>query len=371
MLIYIIIFSLLLFLVETQTRPNFPLRSKIILFLVGLFICTGYMTGSDWRGYEMEYNDEDSINHYMNSMEFLYSTLVKTSNSLGVPFWHFTISIKLLGYGVFLYVYKKLSPSFYGLVFWFPYFSLFLWINHPARNFVAIILFSISLLFAYKKQIKKYMFFCVAAIGCHFSSIALLPLYFYLNSKNRRNYYVDIAIVIAMYFVSLFLRGYLDSFIGISLFSRLGAYTNEDDYQDTMSLGVFSFVIFTLIIYTYKIDEIRKLTKYADFICKCGILYGFLFAMANVSTILFRLPLNFMIPYSVLVGYVCTLSYRGAFKLTKYVILFFCFYYLVHLVRSDYSYVPYTSYIQYIFQDKPSYSYRFNYNLINSPYRKK
>ena len=38
-------------------------------------------------------------------------------------------------------------------------------------------------------------------------------------------------------------------------------------------------------------------------------------------------------------------------------------------ITKDYRYVPYSNYLEYMFQPKPSFEYRSTYNQINSPYK--
>jgi hypothetical protein len=40
-------------------------------------------------------------------------------------------------------------------------------------------------------------------------------------------------------------------------------------------------------------------------------------------------------------------------------------------ITADFRYIPYTNYMSYILQDKPSYTYREGYNKKYSPYKNK
>ena len=42
---------------------------------------------------------------------------------------------------------------------------------------------------------------------------------------------------------------------------------------------------------------------------------------------------------------------------------------LYNTVTKDYRYVPYTNYLQYVLTEKPTFSYRYYYNMNNSPYK--
>lgn len=366
MYIYILIFLLvLIYAGRKSTKKN---RSfNIILAIVCLFLSTGYMTGSDWRGYEPDYSD----NEYFDSFEYLYASIIFLANKIGLSFWHYTIFSKILGFILFINLYGKLCRNKYGLVFWFSFFALFLWINHPARNFLAIILFSYAIYEAVNCNIIKYMFWCILATACHSSCAIFIPLYFYLTKRGTKRYVIDIAIIIVTFFISSIMRTYLDPLASIAFFSRINAYTLDEEYQGSMSMGIFVLIVAFLIMYLIKIDKIRKCSQHADFIYRCGLTYGFLFALANMSTILFRLPLYMMLPFSVFIGYLCSSSLDSFRIRYKYIVIAVSFYYMIHIITSHYSYVPYSSYMEYAFQEKPSYNKRFMYNYSNSPYNKK
>ncbi len=67
----------------------------IYLILLGLFICFGYMTGTDWRVYELLYN-QANFNFESNSKEIGFYSLISLFNYIGVSYWIFVLNFLFL-----------------------------------------------------------------------------------------------------------------------------------------------------------------------------------------------------------------------------------------------------------------------------------
>lgn len=329
------------------------------------------MVGSDWRQYELLYNENtDSEFFRVTKYEFVYAFIVYVSKSIHLDFWHFTIIVKLVGYFVFLKVYKEFALNYWGLVYWYPFFSLFLWIDHPSRNFLAIIFFTLSIPYIYKKNFRCFLLFVLLGSGCHNTCLALIPLYFYVNYRKNNNYLVDLAIIIITYFFVSIIRPHLDLLFSFAVFSRLESYSLTDEYLTQMPISVFLLIVTSLYIVTKHIDQFRKNNHYADFILKCAYFYAFFYAFANMLNILFRLPLYLIVPYCVAISFLAEIKLLGFSKLIRLATICVTVFYLYHNLTRDDRYVPYSNYCEYLFQTKPSYTYRSNYNNLHSPYRK-
>lgn len=372
-MIYVVVFLLILFASFKSKAKDIQGGKEIIILgiILPLFLCTGYMCGSDWRLYEYEYNTYSGSGVFFHTeTEVIYTFLVKVSKWIGLDFWYFNIMTKLVGYYIFLNLYKKWAGNNFGLIFWFPYFALFLWIAHPARNFVAIIIFMFALKYAFQRHFWKYVTTCVFAAGCHSTAFVMIPIYFYLAKRGNVKYYYDVIIIIATFFAALVLGIYLEKLVGFAFFSRMETYLTSEEFEGKqMSFPIFMVIIGIICVAIRNIKELRKKTKYADFLMKCALVYAFFFAIANLSGILFRLPLYFMLPVTVLVSYDCVLPILRVKRLVCSSVIVFSLYYMVHLTTKNHIYVPYTSYIEYMFQDKPSFNERENYNYIHTPYK--
>lgn len=358
-----------------QSKGLLTKDNKIIFFFIlPTFLCFGYMTGSDWRMYETDFNNYIKTGIYGRdySTEILYKWLIKCFQFIGFNFWWFTIVTKIFGYYVFFRMYKYFEfKKYYGLILWLPYFALFMWIDHPARNFLAIAIYSIALKYVFERKLGKYCLLSLLAFGMHSSSLALIPFYFYFVYRGNKNYWIDLCLIVVTFFVAIKIRDLMGLLPNVEMVMRLQEYGKQEEYQGQVSFVMLGLFWGIVAIAVSKIKEMRLLSKYADFIVKCGLVFCFLFAFANINTILFRLPYFMMLPYTILVSLVFDISNK--FKILKkiqFLLICFFFYYNIHLVTKDFMYVPYSSYLEYVFQEKPSFHERANYNFKKSPYNK-
>ena len=77
--------------------------------LVPIILCFGYLTGSDWRNYELEWNliNVDNYNPFEDGYEEPgYWFLCYYAKKIGLGFWELNILIKLIGYYAFLRIYR-------------------------------------------------------------------------------------------------------------------------------------------------------------------------------------------------------------------------------------------------------------------------
>lgn len=330
------------------------------------------MVGSDWRGYELDYYSV-SLHEIFDGLrgEPAYYVLGLVFRTLGLGYWEYAILVKLLGYYIFLYVFRQTSNNnVWGLIYWLPNFALFLWIDHPARNFAAIIVFSLALYKIKEIGFLKYLLLCVLGATFHVTCLALIPLYFIRNLRPRK-YLILFLCVVLFFLTTRFLSPYLESFLTpLNLYNRLESYVT-DDSANAASIGRLMLILSILALGSFNIERMRKRYANADFVLLMAYAYAFYFSMTNIHEMFFRLQYYMIVPFCVLIGYVsCSLSkiLRIGFKV---VIISFSLFFLVNLTTRSYAYIPYSSYLEYIFKDKPSYNERDNYNYKYSPYRYK
>jgi hypothetical protein len=298
-----------------------------------------------------------------------YMFLATFFRTLGLGFWAFSISIKLIGYYAFLYHYRCFSNSYmWGVIYWFSSFAIFLWIDHPARNFIAMSIFIFSFKFLYRRNMYKYFSICILGSLFHSSCICMIPFYFIPNKLKVKWYKLALLLVLAVYLFSSMLRGYIDTIAQIQYFSKILSY-GSDEYQGQMSIIRFIIIESVLFIAVCNIESLRRMFKYVDYIIILSFVYALLFSIANINTILFRLQLYFIIPFVVLTSFLCSNALKRKLRLcVRSFVVFFSFIYMLNLVSRDTRYVPYSNYTYYMF-DNLSYDYRSQYNEKNSPYK--
>ena len=356
-----------LFIGKGYFRKNTTLFFYIIL---PSFICFGYMIGSDWRMYETEFYD---VSQRLETKEPSYYLLAQSFKAIGFGFWEFSILYKLIGYYVFLNIYRRYScNNIWGLVYWFPNYALFLWMDHPARNFIAIIIFSCALVYVEKGEFKKFLILYLLASSFHATCLVMLSVYFVVRMTPNKKYNIWLIVIVVMFFVAEFLKIYLAPLLEVlNMEERMKSYMLEEDTTAKMSITRFGIFFVLLMLASIYIDVLRKKVRYADFILKLSFMYVVFFCIGNIHNIFFRFQYFLMIPICVLVSYLCLYLPRFIIRqgLRAFIIVL-AFVYMQNLITRDSQYIPYSNYLQYTFEEKPSYNYRYQYNLKNSPYKK-
>lgn len=381
MLIYIFCFFLLL------VGSFFSIEKKrlyliMLISVLAVVFCCGYMTGSDWRSYETYYSwmSEQNLFEAINSFSFepgyiLYSYLF---NFLGIQFWPFFIFTKLLVFILTVSVIYRYSISSYlfEIAFFLGVFGLFLFIDNPMRNLIAITITFYSYKYLLKRDFKKFFFVILLATCFHISAILLLiayPFYpvtissrkllgifilFYVFSPISYNLLV-FKVVGAFSFIPLVEQKIIDYFIDGDSISNAPLFTFGNIIQ--FSLGI-------LVIWKRRWLENRSNGK----ILFWGtIIYLFLYRIASSVDIFYRLQLYFMIFYTI--G-VCAMvkalvQYNNKIVYTMTLGVYLCFM-VYNTVTTSYKYIPYSNYLPFLFQEELPYSYRSEYNHRYSPYGK-
>lgn len=349
--------------------------------LVPLIICFGYMTGTDWVNYEKEW-DLINVSNYNPLTDGYeepgYWVLCYLFKKAGIGFWEFNILLKLIGYFVFVKIYRyycgdSLWGLLYGLVFWM-FNSI---INFPARNFCAWIIFIWSIPYIEERKWFKYLLSSLLAICFHVSIVMVIPVYFFRVNMTQKQLYWSV------FFITLFvlvLGNFRELFWQISQsIEMLGIADRTEGYasgnyrhQELVERTSFSFgfvartLIYVLAIY-YKNDIVKRY-KHGEFILNMAFFVVIYDAIVTVIPLLARGYASIMITYCALFAYVMKVMRIG--KSISYSIAFvFLVLFTIGTVR-NYIYVPYSNYLEYaIFKDPLPYGKRVNYNYTNCPYK--
>ena len=335
-----------------------------------LFLCFGYMTGSDWRSYELYYYD--GFLHRLTEPGYMW--LSNTCSELGISFWLFHISLKCFSYISILYLIVKLNKHHgisVALLLWYASFGLFLFIDCPFRSTIACGFASLGFLQLLREDKKGLiLYYGLVLLAClfHTSSVILLIVPLLRFEKIKSVYlvgvYVAIFIILLMGGDSL-LQSLFNSVFPEQLVDRLDYYM-ADNQNSLLSPGLIPrfLSIYLLIRYRSKILDL----SYGKFIFNYGYFYLILGLIYYTIPILFRTSL-FFAPF-----YVSTFATATVVMVRRRVYLLKCFVYLltfilVFTVVRSYKYVPYSNIIPNIitwsFYD---YSYRDLYNPNHTPF---
>lgn len=349
----------------------------ILLLLLALFFCLGYMTGSDWRSYETYYSwIESGISGLMMEPGYLYLSIL--FHSLGISFWTFFIVLKIGTFYCLLHFLRKYTKGYHflAITFFLFVFGIYLFIDNPMRNLLAICISYFSYQFLVRKQWCKFFLIVLLSVFFHTSAALLLLIFPFYPIKWSNRKLILAFIVFNVIFVS-FYEFFILKVIGIFTFipiveAKIIHYFIEGSGLENnrlISLGFIVQLIFFLLI-LYKRKQIEENLPFGKLVFWGTICYIFLYRVAAVVSIFYRLQLYMCIFYTVGICYVFVSFSRKNNKIL-YAIFISCylFYMTYSLVTSSYKYIPYTNHIQYMNKSLP-FDYRSEYNHTNSPYEK-
>ena len=326
-----------------------------LLLCLSIFLCSGYMTGSDWPNYENAFYGRELFLKEQ-GLSWLYS-IAKT---VGLEFWPTFIILKFFCFVCFIYLLKNICNNFWlTLALLLPIIGFFLFIDNPMRNLIAMSFFWLACV-AYMKERKKLCFaLIVIAITNHYSTLCVLSVLSIIYFKHYliKHYKITLFTIILLYcllssntlLMSLFLN--LLKLIGVSrgiayFADAYNKYSKFTLFSPTMLLQFMCF----LFIYINRIKNTNSEIKSTFFII-C-IIHLLLSRLAYSILILNRLAM-FTEPIfaAILIN---TFDYYKDFKLRyffKFNVIVFSLLFTLKTITSAYSsdgslnvYLPYSNY---------------------------
>lgn len=369
------VFSFLLYIVTfiigfvLDNKNSSDKAKKWYVVWLYIFLCFGYMTGSDWRGYESDYYYGGELRTA--DTEFGFYFIFNLARKLNIDFWLFSGVLKCL----YLFAVIRL------LRLWTPYFAsclsicmvgslLFMLVDYPMRFTAActILLFAVPFLF----QHKVLSFILVSSVGIIFHNTIVITILFFIicyycpDKFLNINKYLLCIIFIAFAFVVSNVSNVLTIQNHVtSLFTENGVRDFSKDYltEDNASFfTVGSFLDMGLTCFGFIIkDYFKDLDEKWKLILKFSIISSFFSRILLIVPTGFRLTIPFgLFSAIVIVSYL----YKHGRKIKfAFVVL-----YVMMLSRdlyNAYTYIPYSNSIPYIITQKHlPYSERSNYNYI-------
>ena len=390
MLVYFLIIVLLFAL--SWSRVSKPVAYGL-LFLLMLFLCFGFMTGSDWRVYEEEYYGEFSVR----MVEPGYMLLSNLFHRAGVNFWVFHILFKCLFFIVFIqffsmYVNKRKGRSrpmlvinrgvariivrphnefFCGLMLWVASFGFYMLIDCPFRNMIACTIMIPAFNCLLQKRYVWYYVLVLLAISFHYSALLMLILPVIKMDK------LSTRVLVIIYVVVMLVMAIGGSHIIITLVSRylppvlqerILYYEESATEGRVFSVGLLPRLLCLWGILTYRTKIVRRFIYGSQVFSFCYF-YLIISLVYYAFPALFRSAL-FLAPFYIL-GIIYVLdSMKRSLKIPAMAAwLIVALGVTFSTVRSPY-YVPYTNILYHLATgDMHDYSYRDSYNLRVSPYK--
>ena len=354
MLIYFLI-PLYLSILSLINPKNKTIKN-ISFIVTAIFLCTTYFNGSDWRNYEILYN-EVSFNNiekiYGETGYHIYTLLFK---SIGFDFWSFFIITKILVFYIFYLNMKKAKNPYLCLNIFYFQMGLFLLIDCPFRNLIAIAIILIAINFLVKNKKIKFIVLTLVAFSFHKSAIFFIFLIFYKNlyKLSKKQLWFGVIILFLVFSnvdlinkILILLPTFKDRIAGY-----IGSKYGKGEF---FTFGNLEKLFFITLILLNK-DKIKK-----NLYIFSG-LYILLYRIAVSFNILGRIAFYLQLFY--ILGIVNTINNQKKIFQKGIIVVLFIYECLVIYKGTafNYKYVPYTSYLNYIFKEKPDYEYRNEYN---------
>src|SRR5665648_660246 len=316
---------------------------KIIFLLSALFLCGGYMTGSDWRTYELLYYKADwnNLKYYLS--EQLFYVLIIVSKYIIHDFFIFLIICKLLVFYIIYRFFKKYSPNIF--LSYFFYISLF-----------CIFLFIVNFLF--------YLIFLVSLF--HYTVIIFIPFYFLKKIPLSRVLLSIIFIAWMLLFSTdhlLYIIDIFSNYIPIINSKFLYYLIKAEEVKQIFSLGLIINIVFFFWIIANK-NQIENNLNHGQFFYSMSIIYLFLTKFSVIFPSGFRFTYLFAPIFVITLTFLFSL-YRNRLKqIFTWGIVLYIFLFTIKKIDNQYVYTPYSNYIISIATDNwHQYSYRENYNI--------
>lgn len=310
MIYYFILFFLFL---GSYIKLNKSIKIITFIFL-SIFLCFCYELGSDVKNYKeifLSYDISNFLEFPYETGFILYTVIIK--KILG--FWGYYIFTKIIIIYFFYRVIKLLNLNDYFLYFLFYIqMGVYLFIDCPFRNLIAIGLGLLGVEFLLKEKILYFFIFSIIAISFHKSALILFVIPLLLNKivLHRINRW-DKKILITLIIIISILINYniiinvlyiISPYVSV-IQTRILKYSYKLSKLRGNGINIQmiekSLIIFLAI---WNNEKIIKRFKYAKEVLILSILFLLLYRVSNSIPILFRLQLFFRIFYLILIVYV-------------------------------------------------------------------
>ncbi|KDE65185.1 hypothetical protein FUSO7_09990 [Fusobacterium necrophorum BFTR-2] len=361
-MIYYIFLSILSIFGLYNIRNKFLSSIATISFFI--FLCLTYLNGSDWINYEKIYSEYSLSNFLTFPFEKAFSFYFSLFKGIGVDFWIFFIITKIICLYIFIKILKKFLPNYFlGLSVFYIQMGLYLIIDCPLRNLIAIALAFLSIDSLIVKKSKFFILYCILAILFHNSAIILIFYFiFYFGVKVKK-----IKIVLwCLFFISFLFTNknfilyliHFFRFIPVLYFRILNYFYGPYSVESPLNIRLIEkyLITFSSLVY-YK--DIKEKYKFGEQMLILNLFFLLCYTMAMTWAIFVRLSLYFRIFNIIILVYLIESFHNRILKyLSKIVYITYLFVNLYFLLKITNIYIPYTNYLEYIGKEKLSYEYR-------------
>lgn len=374
MIIYIIPI-LSCFIIATSKLKNYLGLWVWYIFLLSIFLCGGYMCGSDWRSYELIYNDIklDHLfdNYLMEPGFYLYMLPFKFFH---VGFWPFLILTKSICFIVLVNFITKFSgqQKYLALLLFIPLWGYYLFIDNPLRNLIAVSIFIASYHYILTRNSKKVCLITLIALSFHISAVVIPIIYIFVAHQPSKRILLVLPIILLLFVNNKVLVSFVDLFSFNEFVKwKIEAYIANDSKEGSGQIFSLKMLVFWCFYYLILLS-VRRLTneKVPNSIVYGSLLFVLLYQIGMSLHIFFRFQLYascfFVVSASKLI-----FNLKKDSRLIYYpTILLIGLSALINVKNDGWKYIPYTNYFfSSITADKSTYSLRSAYNEKHTPYK--
>lgn len=365
-LLYIGTFFIGFYLDRYPLDSKYRKARKYFIVWLYIFLCFGYMTGSDWRGYEYHYGIPSSL--VRSSGEVGFYNMFYLVSLIFKDFWVGVGFLKCLYLYTYIRLLKQLTTNYLSVLsLSMPIFLCFMIINNPLRYMCALILIYVAISFLINKKYLLSVGIIMASCLLHTTALfflIMIPCYIYSRKIANTNSYI----LVVLFILTLFISSKIGNITNIvAFFMQYTGMLNMKDYSHYMlrnedggnffSIGSFIQILFFIFMVFTK-DSLKQKVDNGEVITGMAISYMFLQRFTLMIPTGFRLVIPFGIFYCL---YVVMLK-----KINKRVFLLFMTIITMQFTKTlydSYVYIPYSNSIPYIITGHEEYNVRSMYNI--------
>lgn len=266
----------------------------ITLFFVVICACRSIYIGRDTRMYYLFYEQAAELSWtnlknswQQNDLEIGYLAIeFLFSNILGLSFIYFQIFVATISIVPPMYLIYKYSDSKGLSIILYLLLGMYCFTLTGIRQSISLGLMCIAYFFVEKNKLIPFLFFCIIGFLFHFSSLILLPIYFFKKIKITNIFLFVCVIIIAFFFI-----------FGNPIYEIINLYLGLP-YETESSSGGFGFYFFVLInvvvAYIYTKKSLKREEEY-KFQFLLVVFYLVLWPLVRFNTSAFRITYIYQI----------------------------------------------------------------------------
>ena len=368
-MIYYLLFFFDCFLIEYYRKHN---KRIALFFIVALyfFLCFGYMTGSDWREYEMYYTGLAESSHATKG-DLGYVWLSGFFVKFIPDFWLFTAIFKIFYLVVFTkFIQLFQNNAYYVIGFAFTGSVLFMLIDCPLRFMIAMSFALLGIILWFKEKRILSLIPLLIAPTMHmaiFFVILIFATFPISKLFSKTNRVLIFGVYILMLYVAFKTPVFTYIFENIIPFFGTERYESYEEAETAklVSLGTLKYTLLLLILLSFRDIIVNKE--------KGHIVYYFAVLSILFQPLLMCIPTAFRINilsdsfmWIALASIYADVNKSSFVQAFRVFIIVFCLVFISRDCITNWRYTPYSnSFTHIITGNHPSYSIRSSYNPIH------